>query len=107
MLSIWVMMVGRMGWCGVHLGLGPQNWGQSPIRGGTRDKTNSVWPNWDPTPNLLRLSVYGENLNAKVRSPRALRWQLNPGLAHLRFPRRMRQFCTLGACGSGLRGVGT
>ena len=48
-------------------GVGPQNWGQSPIRRGTADKFNSAGPNWDPTPNLLqraRFERQGEEIIA-------------------------------------------
>jgi len=37
---------------------GPQNWGQSPIRGCACGKFDAAMPNWDPTPNLLPLAVY-------------------------------------------------
>jgi len=36
------------------LRFGPQNWGQSPIRGCVGDELTSSGPNWDPTPNLLQ-----------------------------------------------------
>jgi len=44
----------RMTPLGKLWGCGPQNWGQSPIRGDAARLRESAGPNWDPTPNLLQ-----------------------------------------------------